>query len=371
MIIPREGDEVRLYIQLAEGLETGAAGRLDRSKVGPEKVMEIARKAVRPYKLEFRHKPEWWTVYVIGQMVANHFTSQERVFIAGDACHTHSPKAGQGMNASMNDTHNLSWKIAHVLRGWAEPQILQTYEEERKKFAHDLINFDMKMARMFSEKAISDDNVNGVAPEEFQELIRSMGGLTSGVAIEYSSLLTDATFQSLAPGLMVGQRVQPQIIIRVADCRPYEMQDLIISNTKWKLLFFVGDPKQGKQAARVTELGEYMQQPTSFLRRLSPKDNKEAMFTMLAISSTPKDDADYTDIHPGLLTHWSHAFTDDLSVDKTSGGHAYDTYGVSKLSGAFAAVRPDGYVGYVGSLESVMNGTVDKYFSRFMRPTTV
>lgn len=43
----------------------------------------------------------------VGQRVASRFTVNERIFIAGDACHTHSPKAGQGMNASMNDTHNL------------------------------------------------------------------------------------------------------------------------------------------------------------------------------------------------------------------------------------------------------------------------
>ena len=45
---------------------------------------------------------------IVGQRVAAKFSVHERVFIAGDACHTHSPKAGQGMNASMNDTHNLS-----------------------------------------------------------------------------------------------------------------------------------------------------------------------------------------------------------------------------------------------------------------------
>jgi 2-polyprenyl-6-methoxyphenol hydroxylase-like FAD-dependent oxidoreductase len=40
--------------------------------------------------------------------VASKFSVHERVFIVGDACYTHSPKAGQGMNASMNDSHNLS-----------------------------------------------------------------------------------------------------------------------------------------------------------------------------------------------------------------------------------------------------------------------
>ena len=67
----------------------------------------------------------WWSVYEIGQRLTDKFddvpaaevaTRLPRVFIAGDACHTHSPKAGQGMNVSMQDTFNLGWKLAAVLR---------------------------------------------------------------------------------------------------------------------------------------------------------------------------------------------------------------------------------------------------------------
>lgn len=79
---------------------------------------------MKPYTIDAR-EIEWWTIYIsrfpvrsclkllqlfdaVGQRVASKFSVHERVFIAGDACHTHSPKAGQGMNASMNDTHNIS-----------------------------------------------------------------------------------------------------------------------------------------------------------------------------------------------------------------------------------------------------------------------
>ena len=54
---------------------------------------------------------------IVGQRVASAYSKNDRVFIAGDACHTHSPKAGQGMNASMNDTHNLGRLIASQLEG--------------------------------------------------------------------------------------------------------------------------------------------------------------------------------------------------------------------------------------------------------------
>ena len=73
-----------------------------------------------------------------------------RVFIAGDACHTHSAKAGQGMNVSMADAWNLGWKLAAVLRGTARPELLHTYSDERQAVAQELIDFD----REFSKSAL-------------------------------------------------------------------------------------------------------------------------------------------------------------------------------------------------------------------------
>ena len=73
-----------------------------------------------------------------------------RVFIAGDACHTHSPKAGQGMNVSMQDAFNLGWKLAAVLRGRCAPKLLHTYSAERQAIAKELIDFDREWAKMLS-----------------------------------------------------------------------------------------------------------------------------------------------------------------------------------------------------------------------------
>ncbi|MFC3577606.1 FAD-dependent monooxygenase [Streptomyces yaanensis] len=54
-----------------------------------------------------------------------------RVFLAGDAAHVHTPAGGQGMNTGMQDAANLSWKLAAVLRGHADPALLDTYQSER------------------------------------------------------------------------------------------------------------------------------------------------------------------------------------------------------------------------------------------------
>ncbi|KAK9241474.1 FAD-binding monooxygenase, partial [Lipomyces tetrasporus] len=133
MIIPRENGLVRLYIQLREtprdpntksqnemagpGAELKAheKGRVDRSKITPEIIIDNARKIMAPYELNITDV-KWYTAYQIGQRVSPAFQKLNRVFIAGDACHTHSPKAGQGMNVSMMDTYNLGWKLAHVIK---------------------------------------------------------------------------------------------------------------------------------------------------------------------------------------------------------------------------------------------------------------
>jgi phenol 2-monooxygenase (NADPH) len=125
LIIPREGGYlVRFYIELDE---VNDREMLETRSVTPEKLAEVANRILHPYTVEVKDVG-WWSVYEIGQRLCDRFddvsventrTSLPRVFIAGDACHTHSAKAGQGMNVSMADAWNLGWKLASVLRGAA------------------------------------------------------------------------------------------------------------------------------------------------------------------------------------------------------------------------------------------------------------
>ena len=103
-----------------------------------------------------------------------------RVFIAGDACHTHSPKAGQGMNFSMQDSFNLGWKLAAVLRKQCAPELLHTYSSERQVVAQQLIDFDREWAKMFSDPA-KEGGEGGVDPKEFQKYFEQHGRFTAGL----------------------------------------------------------------------------------------------------------------------------------------------------------------------------------------------
>lgn len=75
-------------------------------------VMQRAIAIMHPFRMSWKNVA-WFGIYEVGQRVASRFIDEsEHVFIAGDAAHTHSPKAGQGMNVSMHDTLNLAWKVS-------------------------------------------------------------------------------------------------------------------------------------------------------------------------------------------------------------------------------------------------------------------
>ena len=129
IIIPREGGYLfRLYIEL-DKLDAGE--RVADRNITSDDLIAAARRILKPHTLEVKEIP-WWSVYEIGQRLCDKFDDVQdiaqdtarlpRVFIAGDACHTHSPKAGQGMNVSMQDGFNLGWKLAAVLRQRCAPR---------------------------------------------------------------------------------------------------------------------------------------------------------------------------------------------------------------------------------------------------------
>ncbi|KAI0923489.1 hypothetical protein AcV5_009018 [Taiwanofungus camphoratus] len=364
MIIPREGDKVRLYIQLADkDVVDASTGRVDKSKMGPQKMLEVARKTLYPYTISTSHEIDWWTLYIIGQRVANKYSVHDRIFIAGDACHTHSPKAGQGMNASMNDTHNLAWKIAYILRGWANLSLLKTYETERRKYAQELIDFDKKFSALFSGKPRTEDSEDGVSHEEFLEAFQTFGMFTSGIGVHYSpSTVVNTEHQSYASKLVIGQRMPPHVFIRAADSQPVELQDLLPSDTRFKVLVFTGDTTDKMQLKRVRALSEEMAKPEAFLKRFGNR-NPSIVFDVLSISSAKKQHSNYTDVPELFRSHWSKVLLDDFDMYKRSGGGGYGAYGIDPY-GAIVIVRPDGYVGMVAPFGDLKD--INEYFASFM-----
>jgi 2-polyprenyl-6-methoxyphenol hydroxylase-like FAD-dependent oxidoreductase len=77
----------------------------------------------------------------------------ERVFLAGDAAHVHSPAGGQGMNTGMQDAFNLAWKLALVIDG-ADSSLLETYQEERLPIAAGVLGLSTELMQQWATRKI-------------------------------------------------------------------------------------------------------------------------------------------------------------------------------------------------------------------------
>ncbi len=84
-------------------------------------------------------EPEWTTQWVIWKRLADIY-SKGKVFLCGDSAHVHSPSGGQGMNSCIQDAWNLGWKLAMAWRGEAKAELLDTYGDERKPVAQQVID---------------------------------------------------------------------------------------------------------------------------------------------------------------------------------------------------------------------------------------
>jgi 2-polyprenyl-6-methoxyphenol hydroxylase-like FAD-dependent oxidoreductase len=98
---------------------------------------DVSRRVIEWMRIDVR-RVNWFSTYHVHHRVADHFR-RGRVFLLGDAAHVHSPVGGQGMNTGIGDAVNLAWKLAAVLQGHADDQLLDTYEPERIAFAQRLV----------------------------------------------------------------------------------------------------------------------------------------------------------------------------------------------------------------------------------------
>ncbi|WP_413801849.1 FAD-dependent monooxygenase [Streptomyces iranensis] len=128
---------------------------------------------------------------------------QGRILLTGDAAHAIPIIGGLGMNAGVADVHNLCWKLAGVLHGWAEPSLLETYETERQPVAHQTLRQAVANTRLMlqvqsrrrEQRHISDATP---APAELPWSDRYFAqlGLVLGVTYRSGAVLTDAPPES-------------------------------------------------------------------------------------------------------------------------------------------------------------------------------
>ncbi|KAJ7481887.1 FAD binding domain-containing protein [Mycena latifolia] len=376
LIVPRERNLVRFYIQMGT-LRPGE--KLDAKTQSPEKIIESARRILAPYTLDCP-EVEWWSVYEIGQRICKNVSFMNRVFLAGDAFHTHSPKAGQGMNVSMMDSYNLGWKIAACVKGTADPSILDTYGAERVEVARQLIEFDHKFSRLFSGKpAVAESE--GISMKEFQALWVRMGKWTSGTAVKYSPSLIVADSSpekaAFAQNIIIGSHFESQMVVCYADAHATQFADRLVSNGRWRLIVFAANMANPKQLQRFKDLcdGLANDSKSPIKKYTLPAADVNSVIEVLALTSSPRRALPYSafpDLACPLVGKFRYPTYDQIFSDEVSyldgGGAAYAAYGVDPDGpGCVVLVRPDQYVADVLGFERCVENLAN-FFDRFMIP---
>lgn len=381
LVIPREGGYlVRLYVEMEK---LGEDERVGNRNITVDKLIDTARRILHPYTLEVKQVP-WWSVYEIGQRICDKYddvpaeaagTRLPHVFITGDACHTHSPKAGQGMNFSMQDTFNLGWKLAAVLRGQCVPELLHTYSAERQVVAQELIDFDREWAKMFSDRPKQGAGAQeGVDPKEFQKYFERHARFTAGMGTHYrpSPICGEATHQHLARGFVVGTRFHSAPVVRAADARPVQLGHAGKADGRWRLYAFAGRDDARQDGAGVRALCRFLEQAAeSPLRRFgAPGADPDAVFDLRAIFQQPHDELAIESLPALLLPRKGRYGLPDYEKvfcpDLRGGVDVFELRGIDRAQGALVVVRPDQYIAHVLPLDAQRE--LADFFDGFMVP---
>lgn len=376
MVLPREGGHlVRLYVELDRlGEHERAADR----GMGVEDIIAKAQRIFRPFRLDVK-EVVWWSIYEIGHRLTDKFDDvpddqvaarAPRVMLAGDACHTHSPKAGQGMNVSMGDTFNLGWKLISVLTGRADPSLLHSYSGERRAAAKGLVEFDHKWARVVGARA-EDDTQDGL-PRVAREFVNNLP-FTCGLTIQYeASALTGApTHQFLATGLPIGKRFHSAPVVRLADAKPMHLGHAIEAGARFHLFLFAPADDVGARGGAVASLCDWLEHdPASPLRRHgAPGEDVDAVIDTRAVFQQGFRALDYgampTLLRPHVGRYGLCDYEKVFCADLKRGEDIFAMRGIDRAAGCMVIVRPDQYVGHVLPLQAREDLTA--YFAGILR----
>jgi 2-polyprenyl-6-methoxyphenol hydroxylase-like FAD-dependent oxidoreductase len=180
-------------------------GEVDLSARGLEAMI-----AMRTLRNDLKvHSVSWASAYSMNARLADRYRV-ERVFLAGDAAHTHPPTGGQGLNTSVQDSYNLGWKLAAALGGATD--LLATYEEERRPIAAGMLGLATRLL----------------------QATRTVGGNRRGRAEQQLDL--GYPDSRLAHGPNAGNRA-PDAPVRGAAGQPMRLFTLF-QGTHWTLLVY-------------------------------------------------------------------------------------------------------------------------------------
>ena len=376
LILPREGGYLfRMYVEL-DKLRDGekAASR----KFTQDDMIAAANRILHPYTIEVK-EVVWWSIYDIGHSITDRFDDvpdgvdrNPRVFTAGDACHTHSPKAGQGMNVSMQDTFNLGWKLVHVLQGRADARLLRSYSTERLTEARRLVETDHQWSRIMSAPTTQAERDGTEEPRIIRQFKQNLE-FTGGTAVKYdaSALFAPGTHQALARGLEIGRRFHSAPVVRLADAMQMQLGHVAEADARWRLYAFAGRSDTGAPGSALCRLADWLaRDPGSpVVRHTRPGEDVDAVIDLRAVFQPTFDQLDYAHMPALLKPRTGRLGLQDhekiFCVDHKGLGDIFDLRGIDRERGCMVVVRPDQYVANVLPLDAF--GDLADFFAAILR----
>lgn len=376
MTIPREGGYlVRFYVELALLDKDQRASDLG---LKAEDVIAKAQQIMHPYKLDVK-EVAWWSIYEVGQRVAERFDDTPvdnpenlipRAFVAGDACHTHSPKGGWGLNTSLPDTFNLGWKVASVLQGKCKPELLQTYSSERRKVAFQLIEADRELSKLVATRPTSDKG----APEaktntaDIEKFMARQNGFVAGTAIEYypSYISTGQENQHLASGFKIGQRFHSAEAIRVADGGRQHLGHLNKADGRWRVFIFGNKQNPTESASESYKLVQFLANSESSPVRKYTPDAADIDSVIDIYAVFQQQDLSLVDMQDFLWPAKGKFGLRDYEkvFQAEKGNDIFDLRSIDRSSGCMVVVRPDQHIANILPLSA--HDELSAFFDEFM-----
>lgn len=313
--------------------------------VTQEVALKEAIESMKPFKVEFK-EVHWWTLYTIGQRIARTFsTPDRRIFLCGDAAHTHSSGAAQGLNTGIHDAVNLGWKLALQIRGIAKDEVLDTYSAERMTAVQQLINYDKDIAMLMSHKWPAWYKGDPTADPYLAlgELFEKAAPFNTGLGITYPANLLNQTGSStlaVAPGSR-----PPDVELTMPGInRPVRLQRVTANFAKFWVVIFTGNINSTRSSLQ--ELERYLSEESRDLKA------HRAVSWMTISPVTGCSPFEALGTKP----------VGDTYYDPTSLAH--EKFGIDMDKGNVVILRPDGLVGSGGSIGGQW---IREYFSKVLK----
>lgn len=375
MTIPREGGYLcRFYVEMDQIAQDTRATDI---KVTEHDLIAKAQKIFHPYTLDVK-EVAWWSIYSVGQRIADKFDNRPtgdddslpRAFVAGDACHTHSPKGGWGLNTSLPDTFNLGWKMAAVLQGRSNPGLLKTYATERRKVAQQLIDADRELSKLVATRPTAEHATSAakIDTAKIEAFMKRQSGFVSGTSIEYfpSYICTGHENQHLATGFKIGQRFHSALATRVADGASQHLGHLVKADGRWRIFVFGGEQMPTEVSSHAYQFTEFLANSAkSPVRKYTPSGTDiDSVIDTYAIFQ--QQDLSMHDLHGYLwpakgkygLRDYEKVFRSQPEND------LYDMRGIDRKNGCAVVVRPDQHIANILPLTDYAGAAA--FFDAFM-----